>query len=94
MKVEVRFEAQLRLTAGTGQILIDAPDKSTLQSVVHQVAESLDDSTRQHLLNDDGTLRTSLMFFVNDEPIRSRDAGDTPVHDRDIISLLPPIAGG
>jgi molybdopterin converting factor small subunit len=94
MKVEVRFEAQLRLTAGTGEIMIDAPDESTLHSVVHQVAESLGDSTRQQMLHDDGTLRTSLMYFVNDKPIRARDAGDTPVHDRDIISLLPPIAGG
>ena len=49
---------------------------------------------RRHLYSEDGELRSFVNIYVNDEDIRYLKAGDTPVKDGDVVSIIPAIAGG
>ena len=47
-----------------------------------------------HLFEESGELRSFVNIFVNSDDIRMLEKEQTPVTDRDEISLVPPIAGG
>ena len=64
------------------------------------VAEALADLTtrhselRRHLYSEDGRLRAFVNVYVNEEDIRYMQRENTPVTERDTISIVPSIAGG
>jgi adenylyltransferase/sulfurtransferase len=49
---------------------------------------------RPHLFGADGTLRSFVNVYVNDEDIRYLQRDRTPVTDRDTVSIVPSVAGG
>ncbi len=49
---------------------------------------------RRHLFADDGTLRAFVNVYVNNEDIRSLNKEHTPVSEKDVVSIIPAIAGG
>jgi adenylyltransferase/sulfurtransferase len=49
---------------------------------------------RPHLFGPDGRLRSFVNVYVNDEDIRYLQREGTPVSDRDIVSIVPSVAGG
>ncbi len=49
---------------------------------------------RHHLFTDDGRLRSFVNIYLNDEDIRYLQKDATPLHDNDVISIVPSIAGG
>ncbi len=49
---------------------------------------------RRHLFADDGTLRAFVNVYVNNEDIRSLKKEHTPVSEKDVVSIIPAIAGG
>ena len=49
---------------------------------------------RKHLYSDDGNLRSFVNVYVNDEDIRHLQKEQTVVTDKDIVSIIPSIAGG
>jgi len=51
-------------------------------------------AVKAQLLNDDGTLHRFLNVYVNDDDVRYLGGVETPVNDRDEITLLPAVAGG
>ncbi len=49
---------------------------------------------KKHLYTDDGTLRSFVNVYVNDEDVRYKERDATPVGERDEIFIIPSIAGG
>jgi sulfur-carrier protein adenylyltransferase/sulfurtransferase len=49
---------------------------------------------RQHLYDDAGRLRSFVNVYRNDEDVRYLQKGETPVSERDALSIVPSIAGG
>lgn len=49
---------------------------------------------QKHLYSDDGKLRHFVNVYVNDEDIRYLQKEATPVSSKDILSIIPSIAGG
>src|SRR5438105_13442376 len=49
---------------------------------------------KKHLYTDEGTLRTFVNVYVNDDDIRYLDKDATPVKEGDEIHIIPSIAGG
>ena len=41
-----------------------------------------------------GHARPSLLVVVNDSAVSAREAATTMLHSDDVVTLLPPIAGG
>jgi molybdopterin converting factor small subunit len=64
------------------------------------VAEAMQDlieqhpSLRPHLFNSNGELRPFVNLFLNDENIRDLQGVKTPLHEGDLLKLIPSIAGG
>lgn len=64
------------------------------------VAEALDGLTsrysglRRHLYNDEGKIRSFVNIYLNDEDIRYLSKEQTPINDKDVLSIVPSIAGG
>lgn len=49
---------------------------------------------KARICDDDGKVRRFVNIFANDEDIRFLQNLDTPVSDKDEISIVPAIAGG
>ena len=49
---------------------------------------------KRHLYTDDGKLRTFVNVYLNDEDIRYLQKESTPLKEKDILSIIPSIAGG
>ena len=64
------------------------------------VGDALRDLVRQHpalerhLYTPEGTLRSFVNVFKNDDDVRFLDKGATPLADGDVLSIIPSIAGG
>ena len=49
---------------------------------------------RSRLCDDAGQIKRYVNVFVNDEEIRALKGADTPVSDKDEVSIVPAMAGG
>jgi molybdopterin synthase sulfur carrier subunit len=88
---KVRIPTPLRkLTEGKEEVLVAGAT----------VRAALDDLDRQHpgirgrLFDDAGGVKKFINVFANEEDIRFLQGLDTPIADRDEISIVPAIAGG
>ena len=48
----------------------------------------------ERILDEQGTIRRFVNIFVNDEDVRFLQEKETPVTEKDEISIVPAIAGG
>ena len=49
---------------------------------------------KKHLFGEDGKLRSFVNVYVNDEDVRYLNKGETPLTERDVVSIVPSVAGG
>ena len=49
---------------------------------------------RKHLYTNEGTLRSFVNIYVNDDDIRYLEKEQTPVTSGDTVSIIPSVAGG
>jgi molybdopterin converting factor small subunit len=66
---------------------------STIRELLQQLAEQYP-QLKKHLYNEQGTLRSFVNIYVNDDDIRYLKNEETPVSERDVVSIVPSIAGG
>jgi len=90
-KATVRIPTPLRsFTDGSAEVAVES---TTVGDAVRSVCER-HPGLRRHLLTPDGTLRNFVSVFVNDEDVRQRERAETILHDGDLVSIVPAIAGG
>ena len=68
-------------------------DGQTVGELLSNMAEQYT-GLRQHLYTADGTLRSFVNIYVNDDDIRYLDKERTPVTPDDTVSIIPSVAGG
>ncbi len=91
MTVEVRLPTLLRVhTDGASAIQADG---ATIGEVFTGLTATYPGLAGQ-LVDDTGALHKFVNVYVNDDDIRYLQQLDTPVGDRDVISILPAVAGG
>jgi molybdopterin synthase sulfur carrier subunit len=87
----VRIPTQLRtLTEGNGEVQVDG-------STVGEILKGLDAAYPgfgERLFDDAGALRRFVNVFVADEDVRFLQGLDTPVDDKQTVSIVPAVAGG
>ena len=77
-----------------------AGDKDTVLLEGRTVGELLDQLSRsfpqmkKHIFDDQGKLRTFVNVYVNDDDIRQLQKEETRVGPKDVISIIPSVAGG
>lgn len=81
MKVQVLFFAQLRDLFGTHQRELELREGTTAGEVVEYLINEFNARSLREL---------PLLYSINDEFAKESEA----LHDRDILGLLPPVAGG
>jgi len=91
MAVDVRLPTLLRAnTDGASSVAADG-------ATVGEVFGSLTDrypGLKGQLVDDAGGLHKFVNVYVNDDDIRYLEQLGTPVTDRDVVSILPAVAGG
>ena len=91
MAVKVRVPGPLRrLTSGSSQVEVEG---ATVAQVLADL-EARYPGFQDRLYDDGGNLRQFINIYVNDTDIRFGGGLETPVADRDDISIVPAVAGG
>lgn len=91
MPIQVRIPVQLRTLTNGAEIV------SVSGSSVQQLIENMEShypGIKDRLCEADGRVRRFVNIFVNEEDIRFLENLDTPITDKDEISIIPAIAGG
>jgi sulfur-carrier protein len=91
MAVTVRVPGPLRrLTNGSAEVSVEGGTvKAALQSL-----DTTYPGFRDRLYDESGNLRQFINIYVNDSDIRFGQGLDTPVGERDELSIVPAVAGG
>jgi molybdopterin converting factor small subunit len=87
----IRIPTPLRkYTEGNEQVTVAG---GTVRELLDNL-ESSHPGIGERIRDDKGAVRRFVNIFVRDEDIRFLDGLDTPVAERDEISIIPAIAGG
>jgi molybdopterin converting factor subunit 1 len=81
MKVRVRCFAAARELVGTGELIVEVPEGSTLNQLLEQIRGRFPKLDR---------LSGSLLFSVN----REYALGERRLAAQDEVALIPPVSGG
>lgn len=79
-----------RLTAGASKLEVEGGSVGELI----QAVDAQHPGVAAKILDDDGEVKRFINVFRNDDEIRSLEGLDTPVDERDRISIVPAMAGG
>ncbi|MBM3279525.1 MAG: MoaD/ThiS family protein [Candidatus Handelsmanbacteria bacterium] len=91
MAVKVHIPTPLRrLTGNQAEVEIQA---GTVAELVQNL-EAAHPGIREKLLDEQGEIRRYVNIYVNEEDIRFLDGAQTALGDRDVVSIVPAIAGG
>lgn len=93
MKLRVQYMAQLRTVIGRAEEAVELPEGARLSELLVHLAATHNEA-RSHVVTDTGHARPSLLIVVNEAAVSAREAATTILHPNDVVTLLPPIAGG
>jgi molybdopterin synthase sulfur carrier subunit len=87
----VRIPTPLRrLTGDKDEVSVEA---ATIGNLIDEL-ENQFPGIKQRLCDEDGNVRRFINLYVNNEDIRFLKGTDTELHETDIVSIIPAIAGG
>jgi sulfur-carrier protein adenylyltransferase/sulfurtransferase len=90
-KVRVEIPTALRAFAGN-QDAVELPGE-TVGELLEELAKSYP-QLKKHVFDDQGKLRNFVNVYVNDDDIKHLDKERTRVSAKDVISIIPSVAGG
>ncbi len=90
--IKVKYTAQLKKTAGTGEEQIEINDSIGLTELLQTLCGKHDDRFHKMLFNEDGRFSNSVVLVLNGRQIRLEE--NPVLSDGDELLLLSPIAGG
>jgi sulfur-carrier protein len=91
MPNQVRIPVQLRALTN-GEEMVSASGKSVLEII--EDIEKKYPGVKERICEADGKVRRFVNIFVNEEDIRFLENLQTPISDKDEVSIIPAIAGG
>ncbi len=89
----LKLFATLRDLAGTKEVSIAFQDGQTVRQLVSTIQTAVP-KVGELILNEDGTLSDAVQIFVHGRNVIWLNGLDTTIRDEDIITLIPPSAGG
>ena len=87
----IRIPTPLRKLTGDQEIVTTSG--ATVGAVLDELNKTYP-GLGERILDEQGVIRRFVNIFVNDEDVRFLQEKETPVTDRDEISIVPAIAGG
>ena len=79
-----------RYTAGQSKADVSG---STINEVIDNLEQQYP-GVKSRLCDESGHIKRYVNVFVNDEEIRTLEGADTPVSEKDEVSIVPAMAGG
>ena len=67
MLIHVRFDSQVRRLAGCNRISVDVKASASLEQIVQQIAKDGTVQFRNSLLDENQSLRSSILVFLDDD---------------------------
>ncbi len=93
MKVSVKFYAHLRdLVDKKSKLEFELKDGATVSLLLDELL--LDGKVKQHLLDDQGELKSDITILRNGREIKFLDGMQTELVSGDEISIFPLVTGG
>ena len=89
----VRILVPTPLRPFTGQQAVVTVEGSTVRELLLALTTTHPE-LRPHLFGAEGTLRSFVNIYVNDEDIRQLKREETPIVSSDTVSIVPSVAGG
>jgi len=91
MSVKILIPTPLRsFVGGASEVEVEGPTVGdALQSLVERHGQ-----LKKHLYAEDGKLRSFVNVYVNDEDVRYLSQGATRLAEKDVVSIVPSVAGG
>jgi molybdopterin synthase sulfur carrier subunit len=97
VKGEVAMAIVVRIPTPLQKFTKNQSEVSVQGVTVADVLDNLEEhfpGLRERLVDDRGSIRKFINFYLNDEDIRFMDAEQTTLKDGDELSIIPAIAGG
>ena len=94
MKVRIQYTAQLRSAVGRVEEDVELAGDASLGDLLVRLATELHREAAPFVLAAGGELQPSLLIGVNGQGVSPREAQNVTLQDGDVITLMPPIAGG
>lgn len=94
MKLRVQYMAQLRTAIGCSEEERELSDGASLAELLSQLAASHGADAGKHLFTAAGLVQPSLMIAVNGTAAPTRNVAEIALRCGDVVTLMPPIAGG
>ena len=90
--MKIKFFATYRDLTGCRELDIPAP--STAYALMEELALRFGPDMRRKVFTADKELSVDVILLINGRHIAHLDGKETPLHDSDIVSLFPMVAGG
>jgi molybdopterin converting factor small subunit len=94
MSIRVCYLAQARKVAGVSEDAVSWRPGLTLSVVLSDLATTHGPEFRAFLFRDDGRLQPTLLMTINDQPVPRGSAATAFLNDGDVVTMIPPVAGG
>lgn len=89
----LKLFSTLRDLAGARQLEVPFEDGQTVRQLITSISD-LNPELGREIVNDKGELTGLVHILVHGRHIQWLDGLDTRIRERDIITLIPPSAGG
>jgi len=94
MSIRVCYVAQARKVAGVSEDVVPWRVGLTLPALLDDLATARDTDFHTFLFRSDGRLQATLLIAINDQPVPRGSAETTLLNEGDVVTLIPPVAGG
>ena len=91
--MELRVFGTLRQFAGAKQVEVDVGDGDTVRNVLERLAAEYP-ALGEHLLDDAGSLWSSINVLVNGRSISFLDGLESIIQEGDALAIFPAVGGG
>ena len=92
MQITVEYAAQIKRAAGTSTEQVDVSAPCSLQELAAMIAQRHGDGLKDLLFDAKGTLRKSVLFFIDDQQVV--DGAGRQVSNAERVTIMTPISGG
>ena len=94
MKVIVRYFTVLREVTGKREEEIDAKKGSTIKDILNFLNGKYGKEFEKYVLSGMKHKGLKLLFLMNGQNIEQLEGLKTKLHDGNVLTIMPPVAGG
>ena len=92
MIINIKYTAQLKKAAGTGEEKVEITATDNLEQLLHILAQRHEQSFSNFLFDEQGRFKNSTVLVLNGRQVRLDD--EITLGENDQLIILSPIAGG